>query len=72
LRKYYNLPFLGLFGEDDSSPSPEHVDIHEAELVKFGKTYEFYMYPDAGIGFFYHHRPNYRQEQAVEGWNEIF
>ena len=33
-----------------------------------GKAYEFHMYPGAGHGFFYHHRPNYRQEQAVDGW----
>jgi carboxymethylenebutenolidase len=30
------------------------------------------MYPDAGHGFFYYHRPNYRQQQAVDGWGKIF
>ena len=63
-------PLLGLFGEEDQSPSPEQVAIHEAELKKFGKEYEFHMY--AGHGFFYYHRPSYRQEQAVDGWNKIF
>jgi len=66
------IPLLGIFGEDDHSPTPEQVAIHEAELKKHGKRYEFHMYPDAGHGFFYHHRPNYRQEQAVDGWNKIF
>jgi carboxymethylenebutenolidase len=65
-------PILGLFGEEDSSPSPEQVAQHEAELKKHGKTYEFHMYPGAGHGFFYYHRPNYRQEQAVDGWEKIF
>ena len=65
-------PLLGLFGEEDQSPSPEQVAIHEAELKKFGKEYEFHMYPNAGHGFFYYHRPSYRQEQAVDGWNKIF
>ena len=65
-------PILGLFGENDSSPSPEQVTIHEEELRKFNKDYEFHMYKDAGHGFFYYHRPNYRQEQAVDGWNKIF
>ena len=70
--KDLNIPLLGIFGEDDHSPTPEQVAIHEAELKKRGKQYEFHMYPDAGHGFFYHHRPNYRQAQAVDGWNKIF
>lgn len=65
-------PLLGLFGADDQSPTPEQVAIHEQELKKFGKTYEFHMYSGAGHGFFYYHRPSYRQEQAVDGWNKIF
>ena len=65
-------PILGLFGEEDSSPSPEQVAQHEAELKKHGKQYEFHMYPGAGHGFFYYHRPNYRQAQAVDGWQKVF
>ena len=65
-------PILGLFGEEDSSPSPEQVALHEAELKKHGKQYEFHIYPGAGHGFFYYHRPNYRQAQAVDGWEKIF
>ena len=65
-------PLLGLFGAEDSGPTPEQVAIHEAELKKFGKNFEFHMYPNAGHGFFYHNRPAYRQEQAVDGWNKIF
>ena len=30
------------------------------------------MYPDAGHGFFYYHRPNYRQAQAGDGWEKIW
>jgi carboxymethylenebutenolidase len=65
-------PVLGLFGEEDSSPSPAEVDQHEAELKKHGKTYEFHRYAGAGHGFFYYHRPNYRQQQAVDGWERIW
>ena len=65
-------PILGLFGEDDSSPTPEQVAQHEEALKKHGKEYEFHMYPDAGHGFFYHHRPNYRQKQATDGWQKTF
>ena len=65
-------PLLGLFGEEDHSPTPAQVAIHEAELKKHGKQYEFHMYPDAGHGFFYHDRAAYRQQQAVDGWQKIF
>jgi carboxymethylenebutenolidase len=65
-------PLLGLFGEEDRSPTPEQVAQHEQVLKKFGKTYEFHMYPQAGHGFFYYDRSAYRQEQAVDGWNKIF
>lgn len=65
-------PILGLFGEEDRSPSPEQVALHEEALKQHGKNYEFHMYPDAGHGFFYYHRPNYRQQQAVDGWEKIF
>lgn len=67
-----SCPLLGLFGNEDRSPSPEQVDQHEQELQKHGKTYEFYRYANAGHGFFYHNRPNYRQEQAVDGWQKVF
>lgn len=67
-----NAPLLGLFGEDDTSPTPAQVAIHEQELKKLGKNYEFHMYPGAGHGFFYHHRPMYRQAQAVDGWEKVF
>lgn len=67
-----SCPLLGLFGADDRGPTPEQVALHEQELKKHGKDYEFHMYPGAGHGFFYHNRPNYRQEQAVDGWNKLF
>ena len=65
-------PVLGFFGEDDTSPSPEQVAEHETALQKYNKNYEFHMYPGAGHGFFYYNRPNYRQQQAVDGWEKIF
>ena len=70
--KDLNIPLLGIFGADDHSPTPAQVAIHEEELKKHGKAYEFHMYPDAGHGFFYHNRPMYRQAQAVDGWSKIF
>ncbi len=70
--KDLSCPVLGLFGEEDRSPTPEQVAQHEQELRQHGKTYEFHMYPDAGHGFFYYDRTSYRQQQAVDGWQTIF
>jgi carboxymethylenebutenolidase len=70
--KDLSCPMIGLFGNDDKSPSPEQVNQHEAELKKHGKNYEFHRYDGAGHGFFYYDRPAYRQEQAVDGWKKIF
>ena len=67
-----SCPVLGLFGENDRSPSPEQVAQHEQALKDHGKEYEFHMYPDAGHGFFYYHVPAYRQAQAVDGWQKIW
>jgi len=65
-------PLLGIFGNDDSHPSPAQVDLHEAELERHGKAYDFYRYDGAGHGFFYYHWPIYRPEQAMDGWEKVF
>ncbi|MCP4754754.1 MAG: dienelactone hydrolase family protein [Proteobacteria bacterium] len=65
-------PLLGLFGAEDKSPSPEDVARMEEELKRFGKTYEFHTYQNAGHGFFSVDRPNYRQHAAVDGWEKVF
>ncbi len=70
--KELGCPLLGLFGEEDQSPSPDQVARHEEELKKYKKAYEFHTYPKAGHGFFYYNRPSYRQEQAVDGWKRVF
>lgn len=67
-----SCPLLGLFGEEDTGPTPAQVAVLEETLKKHGKTYEFHMYPNAGHGFFYHDRPNYRQQQAVDGWKKLW
>jgi len=66
-----SCPLIGLFGNEDKSPSPEQVNQHEAELKRHGKHYEFHRYDGAGHGFFYYDKPAYRQEQAVDGWKKV-
>ena len=43
-----SCPLMGLFGEEDPNPSPEHAARMQEELDKHGKTYTFHMYRDAG------------------------
>jgi len=61
-------PLLGLFGAEDSSPSPQDVARMEEELKRFKKTYEFQTYENAGHAFFSVDRPSYRVHAAVDGW----
>ena len=69
---HLNCPVLGLFGAEDHSPTTDDVAVHEEALQKHGKEFEFHMYEGAGHGFFYYHRPSYRQAQAVDGWDKIW
>lgn len=64
-------PLLGLFGNEDARPSPEHVDELEQILEDNDKTYEFHRYDDAGHAFFAVDRPSYRVAAANDGWERI-
>jgi len=70
--KELSCPLLGLFGNEDPNPTPEHVNKTEEALKKHGKNYEFHRYDGAGHAFFAHYRPNYRPEQAIDGWHKVF
>jgi carboxymethylenebutenolidase len=65
-------PLLGLFGDDDKFPTPEHVAELEQALIAAGKTYEFHSYEGAGHAFFATDRPSFRPEAALDGWQRIF
>ncbi|MCZ6873744.1 MAG: dienelactone hydrolase family protein [bacterium] len=67
-----SCPLLGLFGKEDGRPSPDDVAKTEEALKRFGKTYAFYFYEDAGHAFFSVDRPSFRQAAAVDGWGKIF
>ena len=71
LTRNLSCPLLGLFGAEDSRPSPEQVEELEQELKAQGKTYEFHSYEGAGHAFFAVNRPAYRPEAANDGWNRI-
>jgi carboxymethylenebutenolidase len=64
-------PLLGLFGNEDKFPSPEHVDELERLLKANGKNFEIHRYDDTGHGFFSVDRPSYRVAAANDGWERI-
>ncbi len=66
-----HCPLLGLFGNEDKTPSPAHVDELERLLREYGKEYEFHRYDDAGHGFFAVNRPGYRVAAANDGWERV-
>jgi carboxymethylenebutenolidase len=64
-------PLLGLFGNEDSYPSPEQVDELDEILTRENKPHEFHRYDDAGHAFFSVDRPSYRVAAANDGWERI-
>jgi carboxymethylenebutenolidase len=70
--KDLQCPLLGLFGVEDTRPSPTDTVKTEEALKKHGKTYEFHTYENAGHAFFAVDRPNFRQHAALDGWQKVF
>jgi len=64
-------PLLGLFGADDTHPSPAEVAQLDEVLTGLGKPHDFHSFEGAGHGFFAVDRPGYRPSAAVEGWSLI-
>ncbi|HEY5832922.1 dienelactone hydrolase family protein [Streptomyces sp.] len=64
-------PLLGLFGAEDTHPSPRQVAELGRILTDHGKDFEFHSYEDAGHGFFAVNRPNYNVAAANDGWERI-
>ena len=69
--KDLQCPLLGLFGIEDTRPSPEDTAKTETALKQHGKTYEFHTYDNAGHAFFAVDRPHYRQHAAMDGWQKV-
>jgi carboxymethylenebutenolidase len=67
-----SCPLLGLFGAEDSHPSPEQVAELAEALRAAGKTFDFHVFDDAGHAFFSTDRPSYRVAAAMEGWKKIW
>lgn len=66
-----SCPLLGLFGTEDSYPSPAQVAELDGLLDGYGLAHEFTTYDGAGHAFFAVDRPAYRPAAAVDGWERI-
>lgn len=66
-----SCPLLGLFGAQDPAPSVEEVAELEAVLKDLGKSYQFYIYENAGHAFFSVDSPKYRTDAALDGWRKV-
>lgn len=62
-------PVLGIFGNEDTGPSPADVDMYEAALRAAGAKYTFQRYDGAGHGFQDFHNPErFRRTQSNDAW----
>lgn len=66
-----SCPLLGLFGVEDTHPTPAEVAEIDRVLTAAGKVHEFHTYDDAGHGFFAVDRPSYRPHAATDGWRRV-
>ena len=65
-------PVLGLFGEDDVNPSPDHVAQLDQEFRRLGTDHEFHRYPATGHAFQdFHNAKLYRQASADDAWDKL-
>jgi len=65
-------PVLGLFGADDTNPSPDDVKTIDAALTEHGKPHEFHTYAGAGHAFLnFTSRERHRPEQAADAWAKM-
>ena len=66
-----NAPILGLFGNDDMSPSPDQVNQHEAALKEHGKTYHVPPLRWRRARLLLLSGTSYRPQAAMDGWNKV-
>jgi carboxymethylenebutenolidase len=63
-----HCPLIGLFGEEDTNPSPADMRKLDAELTRLGKLHEFHSYPGANHAFMNRHGNRYHAEADRDSW----
>ena len=64
-------PMLGLFGADDTNPSPADVERLGQELTRHNKNFEIVSYKGASHAFFSDTRESYRPEVCQMAWGRM-
>lgn len=67
-----SAPLLGLFGKEDTNPSPADVAAIKTALTEHRKVHAVHSYEGTGHAFFAVDRPSYRPEAANDGWQRIW
>ncbi len=69
LAKDVKIPFLGLYGEKDTGPTPDDAKKLIAMIRQNGNpNAELVIYPGAGHAFHADYRPSYNAAAAEDGW----
>ena len=72
LTENIRCPILGLFGREDTNPSPAFVARLGEELVRLGIRHEFHSYDGAGHAFQdFHAASHYRSQAADDAWTKL-
>ncbi len=61
-------PFLGHFGEEDSSIPRDDVERMRGVLSQFAKNFDIFLYPGAGHSFFDDRSSDHHPAAAAEAW----
>ena len=69
--KDLSAPMLGLFGKEDTNPSPEDVEVLRQELIKHNKSFEIVSFDNASHAFFSDTRARYVPEVAQMAWGRM-
>jgi carboxymethylenebutenolidase len=65
-------PVLGVFGKDDTNPSPGDVAELEAALTAAGISHTFHQYDGAGHAFQNFPNPErYREAASEDAWDKV-
>lgn len=63
---------IGFYGNDDTNPSPEDVELYAQALGEAGIAYEFHQYEGAGHAFQCFPLPErYREQASEDAWRKL-
>lgn len=71
LAPHIPCPVVGFFGNEDTNPPPEDVDVYEKALADAGLEHAFYRYDGAGHAFqSFNNEEKYRHEASEDAWGK--